>query len=73
MTTTLFHITTRAEAEAAADAGAYVPKQFAREGFIHCSWRHQVAEVANRLFSGRRDLVLLEIDRARVPHEIIEE
>lgn len=73
MSTTLFHITTRAEAEAARGTGEYVPQAFSEDGFIHCSWRHQVAEVANRLFRGRTDLALLEIDRARVPHEVVEE
>lgn len=73
MPSTLFHITTRPDAEAAADTGEYVPQAFSNEGFIHCSWRHQVAEVANRLFRGRTDLVLLEIERTRVPHEVIEE
>ena len=70
---TLFHITTADEARAASLAGSYSPQGFAAEGFIHCSYAHQVRGVANRIFSGRRDLVLFQIDRARVPHRIVDE
>jgi uncharacterized protein (DUF952 family) len=59
--TPIYHITSAREAEEAAKSGEYVPTGFEREGFIHCSYTHQVRDVANRLFSGRTDLVLLEI------------
>lgn len=55
----LFHITSAAEAAKARRLGEYRPGGFAREGFIHCSHRGQVVPVANRLFHGRTDLVLL--------------
>ena len=32
------------------------------QGFIHCSFAHQVDETADRLYEGRDDVVLLEID-----------
>jgi len=54
-------------------AGVYRPAAFAREGFIHCSYRRQVVPVANRLFRGRQGLVLLEIDPAQVPPPIVDE
>jgi uncharacterized protein (DUF952 family) len=69
----LFHITTAGEAHAAAAVGVYTPRAFAAEGFIHCSYAHQVRDVANRRFGGRTDLVLFEIDRGRVPHAIVDE
>ena len=71
--TTIFHITTMAEASEAAKSGEYAPRAFEREGFIHCSYAHQVCNVANRRFKGQTDLVLFEIDPARVPHRIIDE
>jgi uncharacterized protein (DUF952 family) len=71
--TRLFHITTRAEAETAAVSGVYTPGAFAREGFIHCSYATQVAGTANRLFRGRDDLVLLEIDRAALMCVVVDE
>ena len=56
----LFHI---APAVAWAEStDSYVPADFEREGFVHCSTRSQVIGVANALFRGRSDLVLLMID-----------
>jgi uncharacterized protein (DUF952 family) len=36
------------------------------EGFIHCSLADQVAGSANRFYAGADDLLLLEIDPARL-------
>jgi uncharacterized protein (DUF952 family) len=69
----LFHITSMQEAEEAARAGEYAPKAFDREGFIHCSYPPQVCAVANRLFAGRGDLVLFEVDRTQVPSPVVDE
>lgn len=69
----LFHITTAADAAAARRAGEYRPAAFAREGFIHCSYGGQVTATANRIFRGRRDLVLLEIDPARLTCRVVDE
>src|SRR5438105_1444532 len=66
----ILHITSRASWEAAGEAGAYQPDAFALDGFIHCSTPDQVVATANRLFRGRRDLVLLCIDADRVGHEV---
>jgi uncharacterized protein (DUF952 family) len=38
----------------------------ARDGFIHFSTAAQVAETAARHFAGERDLVLLQVDAARL-------
>jgi uncharacterized protein (DUF952 family) len=73
MTTPIYHLTTRAEADAAARSGEYFPTAFAHDHFTHCSHPHQVARVANHLFHGRRDLVLLEIARARLTARVIDE
>ena len=53
--------------------GVYRPAGFARERFIHCSYRRQVVPVANRLFRGRQGLVLLEINPAQVSSPIVHE
>jgi uncharacterized protein (DUF952 family) len=62
----LFHIASATDVDVARLTGEYKPTAFAADGFIHCSHLWQVTEVANRLFRGRADLVLLEID----PHEL---
>lgn len=71
--TRLFHITSMREAEAARRLDAYRPEAFAREGFVHCSYRSQVLSLANRLFRGQTDLVLLEIDPARLASTVVDE
>jgi uncharacterized protein (DUF952 family) len=70
---TIFHITSRDQAVAAGGHGEYVPEGFAREGFIHCSYPHQLIAVANRLFRGRTDLVVMEIDPSRLTCPIVDE
>lgn len=70
---TLFHITTRAEADLAQRADEYVPAGYEAERFIHCSYAHQVAAVADQRFKGRTDLVLLEIDRSLLGADVIDE
>jgi uncharacterized protein (DUF952 family) len=71
--TRLYHITFAEEFTDAARVGTFAPKAFDAEGFIHCSYSHQLLGVANRLFSGRADLVLLEIDPARLTCAVIDE
>ena len=70
---TLFHITSAEEAAAASERGEYRPQAFAREGFVHCSYRDQVIATANRIFRGRGGLVLLEIDRDRLTSDVVDE
>ncbi|HUC36722.1 MAG TPA: DUF952 domain-containing protein [Acidimicrobiales bacterium] len=43
------------------------------EGFVHCSYWHQVASVANEFYADQKNLLLLVIDPARVAPEIREE
>ena len=69
----LYHITSKEEALKAAQAGEYTPAAFEREGFIHCSQAHQVRATLNRIFRGRTDLVLLEIDPAELSCKVVEE
>ena len=56
----IYHIAT--EADWARRTDVYAPAGWRDEGFVHCSTDEQVVRVANRLFTGRRDLVLLHID-----------
>ena len=62
----ILHIAERACWEASDPATGYAPERFADEGFVHCSDPQQAEVVANRLFRGRRDLVLLLIDEGRL-------
>lgn len=64
--TTLFHLAAHDDWHADAAGATYVPAAFASEGFVHCSYRHQLAGVYARYYEGRTDLVVLELDRAAV-------
>jgi uncharacterized protein (DUF952 family) len=67
---TIFHITTAGAWAHARASGRYAADSLPTEGFIHCSDAHQVVWVANLRFQGRRDLVLLHIDEARLDAEV---
>jgi len=69
----IFHITSQSQLTEARRLGEYIPATFDEDGFIHCSYARQVARVANLRYRGRSDLVLLEIDAAAVPHEVVDE
>jgi uncharacterized protein (DUF952 family) len=69
----IYHITSANEARVAQGSGEYAPRDFQREGFIHCSYEHQVQGVIGRRFQGRTDLVLLEIDPAQLSCKVIDE
>lgn len=66
----IFHITRAQDWQAARRSGSYVlstrDRTLQEVGFIHCSYPHQVAGVANLLYRGEHDLVLLVIDPERL-------
>lgn len=69
----IYHITSADAAKQAEQSGEYVPAGFAVEGFIHCSYAHQIQSVLQRRFQGRTSLVLLEIDPTRLACRILDE
>jgi len=62
----ILHITSHQAWETAQRAGLYTADSLASEGFIHCSTPDQILGVANSLYRGQRDLVLLVLDVARL-------
>lgn len=66
----LFHITTRAAWGAAQERGEYRAPSLETEGFIHLSEDGQWLEVANRVYRGVPDLVLLSIRSDRLRAEV---
>jgi glutathione S-transferase len=73
----LLHLAVASEWERARAAGAYdrstIDTSLAEEGFIHCSFAHQVQATADRYYRGRDDIVLLAIDPARIDAEVLVE
>ena len=62
----IFHICAEQEWQTARIAGRYTPADLAQDGFVHCSDPGTVHLAANRLFPERTDLVVLQIDPARL-------
>lgn len=58
----IYHLATHDDWATAQTMGYYTAPSFDAEGFIHCSTALQLRSVANLLFKGRPDLVLLVID-----------
>jgi uncharacterized protein (DUF952 family) len=61
----ILHICPRGDWDARS-GGVLAPASLDTEGFAHCSDPGTVALPAGRLFAGRTDLLLLEIDPARL-------
>ena len=66
----IFHMTTVDQWQEARDCGAYWAESLKTEGFIHFSTASQVIDVANFLFRGQEDLVLLCVDQDEVDVEV---
>jgi ribulose-phosphate 3-epimerase len=67
----LFHLALTRDVDDAAATGQYrvstIGRTLAEEGFIHASFAHQVAEVADRYYAGVDEpLTLLRVDPARL-------
>ena len=66
----ILHICSKKDWDDAKADGVYVADTLSSQGFIHCSTPEQVIEVADYMFKGQSDLVLLLIDEKKVNKEI---
>ncbi|MBT9311587.1 DUF952 domain-containing protein [Leptothoe kymatousa] len=66
----LYRIAPAAAVQAAEAQGYFESADLAAEGFIHCSFLHQVLGVSQRHYGGQQGLVLFSIDPAAVDCEI---
>lgn len=55
------------------DTGLYRHASLADEGFIHCSFEHQLDGVIERYYSGVDSVVILEIESERLMSRMIKE
>ena len=69
----ILHICPQADWDAGKAAGAYTAASLETEGFIHCSTTEQVLGVANNIFVGQTDLVLLVIETERLTEKLVYE
>ena len=69
----IYHITSLKEWEASKSRGKYAPQGFAKEQFIHCSYRHQLLAVAHRFYKEQNGLVILVIESSKMNSSLVEE
>ena len=63
----IYHLARRSEWEEAEATGPYRAGSLAQEGFIHCSRdEEQMLGVANRLFAGMEDVLVLDVETDRL-------
>jgi len=68
----IFHLAIAEVWYAAERAGApYAPDDYEADGFIHCSTADQLVATANRYYRGRRDLMLVELEAARLGDSLV--
>lgn len=62
----IYHIVKKSVWEKTKHSVYYTTHSLNREGFIHCSFEDQVVKVANTLYKGANDLLVLCIDDIKV-------
>jgi uncharacterized protein (DUF952 family) len=62
----LYHLAAASEWEEALTQGSYSPAALQREGYLLCVEAGEYVDLANRIYVGRNDLVILFIERDRV-------
>jgi uncharacterized protein (DUF952 family) len=66
----IYHITTQSEWQQYKLAGRIEPESLRNQGFIHCASKEHVVQIASFYFTGRKDLILLEINESRIEADL---
>jgi uncharacterized protein (DUF952 family) len=66
----IFHITTTDLWKDQANHEYFVPRDFIKEGFIHCCTSEQVKGVIERYFVGVSNLLKLHIDESKLNYPV---
>ena len=69
----IYHITTKTAWHTAKSTGIYQDNSLKEEGFIHCSYPHQLVCVANMRFKGQDNLIILAINRSQTNCPVVDE
>jgi len=69
----IYHIAHKKDWQAALSNDTYQTDSLETEGFIHCSPKEKIFEIANNFYKGQNGLVLLVIDESKVKAKIIRE
>lgn len=69
----ILHMLQRKDWEAAVEAGIYRPDSIENEGFIHCSEPNMITTVANGLYVGLSDMIILVLDAEKIDAPLVYE
>lgn len=69
----VYHITSSWKWERARKAGQYAPRSLLREGFLHACSQRLLKYVLQRLFAGKKNLLVLVVDTSKVKAPIRKE
>jgi uncharacterized protein (DUF952 family) len=69
----IFHIVADSVWRQAVAAGSYAPPSLAAEGFVHFSYRQQVARTANRFYADEDGLIVIEVDPESLADPVVDE
>ena len=67
----IYHVTTSKAWEAAQANQSYMPQDFEKDGFIHCSIERQIEGVLERFYQGQTGLVKLKIEKIKVQRPVL--
>jgi uncharacterized protein (DUF952 family) len=67
----IYHITTKSTFEEQINSEEISHPSLQLEGFIHCSFDHQIEPVLERYFQGVIDILILKIDSTKLKNELI--
>jgi len=62
----IYHITRPEVWQESARTGSYLPENFDKDGFIHCSKKEQIPNVGNRFYSDQSGLIVLSINLSKI-------
>ena len=74
----IYHLALRADWQDALERGddyrrSMLGRDLSEEGFLHCSFASQVGKIAELVYRGRADVLLLSIDTSRVKSPLREQ
>ena len=69
----IYHIVTPETWEKFKDENEYEAESLHSEGFIHCSYRHQLEEVLGRYYPGEKKVLILHINPHRLTAPLVGE
>lgn len=69
----IYHIVLPEKWKTVKNASSYSAATLETEGFIHCSYDHQLDAVIGRYYANEPELVVLTIDPAKLTSELVSE